>query len=417
MKTSIFHRLWNWEVTPAWALSQPWVPVWAIITMVGYVLLEVVLLAPATVIGLGAYLDLRARAFQEPTSYDFTIEIFPWLFLILLGFNVLFRIYIGLEGYFFNRRTSLDRGQFLRNLLVYNPAAMLTLGLHFALALALALTLAAMGFSFKNGMDFVLQTGANLRLWIQGHIPTLIALPQKWMAAVVAVTLYSFTNYFEHWLSHKNRFLWHVVHGPHHLPDMLHPIGAPLAYNFEIFFIPIRVILGAALTKLVYAEPMLLESALFALANYNFEIFNHSSAHYRIAAKSKILRFIGKLGGGHGAYHYLHHSSAERHQMANLGAGLWMLWDRIFGTFVEPPLETPEVGWTGNPEVWHNPLRVVFGGPARIVYELRHNRSPKMWTRILFGSVFWNPPKTVDYLKKVPTQKNATLQHESPSCR
>jgi sterol desaturase/sphingolipid hydroxylase (fatty acid hydroxylase superfamily) len=220
------------------------------------------------------------------------------------------------------------------------------------------------------------------------------------MAGVLAVTLYSFLNYFEHWLSHKNRFLWHVVHGPHHLPDLLHPIGAPLAYSFDIFFIPIRVVMGAALTKLVYAEPMLLESALFALASYCFEIFNHSTAHYKLSARSGILRFFSKLAGGHGAYHYLHHSSAERHQMTNLGAGLWMIWDRLFGTFEEPPLETPAVGWTGNPELHHNPLRVVFGGPARIWYEWRHNRGFSTRMKIFFGSVFWNPPVTTDYLKK-----------------
>jgi sterol desaturase/sphingolipid hydroxylase (fatty acid hydroxylase superfamily) len=238
-------------------------------------------------------------------------------------------------------------------------------------------------------------------------VPTLVALPQKWMAGVLAVTLYSFINYFEHWLSHKNRFLWHVVHGPHHLPDMLHPIGAPLAYTFDLFFIPVRVVLGAMLTKLVYAEPMLLESALFALASYCFEIFNHSTAHYTLSARSGLLRFISKLAGGHGAYHYLHHSSAARHQMTNLGAGLWMLWDRIFGTFEEPPREVPAVGWTGNPELYHNPLRVVFGGPARIWYELRNNPGLGMKMRIIFGSVFWNPPRTIDFLKKYRGEEDA----------
>ena len=58
------------------------------------------------------------------------------------------------------------------------------------------------------------------------------------------------------------------------------------------------------------------------------------------------------------------------------------------------------VGWTDNPEVYYNPIRVVFGGPARIGYELRHNRGFGMRMKILFGSVMWNPPMTIDYLKK-----------------
>lgn len=400
MMKSMFRRLWDFEVTAAVALQLRWLPAWAIGTMVAYVLLEVVLLAPSTVIGLSAYLDLRDRGFDVPSSYDFTQAIFPWAFILLLGINVCFRIFIGIEGYFAHVRAGLDRGLFFRNLLLYNPAALFALGVHFLLGLIGGLILLVLGFDFQAGFDFVLATGANLRLWLMEHVPTLISLPAKWMAAVVGLTLYSFTAYLEHWLSHRSRFLWHVVHGPHHLPDFLHPLGAPLAYNFDIFFVPIRVVVGAALTKLVFAEPMLLESALAALVAYCFEIFNHSTAHYEWAARSKVLRWISRLCGGHGAYHYLHHSSAERHQMVNLGSGIFMLWDRIFGTYSEPPTECPAVGWTGNPEIYGNPCRVVFGGPARIWYEWQHNRGFALRWRILFGSVHWNPPVTIDYLKK-----------------
>jgi hypothetical protein len=107
-----------------------------------------------------------------------------------------------------------------------------------------------------------------------------------------------------------------------------------------------------------------------------------------------------KYSGGHGAYHYLHHSSALEHQMVNLGGGIALLWDHVFGTFREPPLNAPAVGWTNNPEIYHNPLRVIFGGPARILYELRHNRGIALRLRVLFGPVDWNPPQTKDYLKK-----------------
>lgn len=402
-------RAWNWEIEPEWASKQRWVPAWAVLTMVIYVVMEVVVLAPATVVGLTDYLALKEKGFHDPGSYDFTARIFPYAFWILVGANLGFRIFIGIEGYFVHVRKGLDRGEFFRNLILYNPAAVFTLGLHMVIAAMVGAVLWLTGMGFNEGFEFVAGAGANLRIWISDHIPTLISLPEKWMAGLCVVTLYSFIAYFEHWISHKNRFLWHVVHAPHHLPDMLHPLGAPLAFSFDVFFIPIRVVLGVLLTKLVYAQPMVLEGALLALANYCFEIFNHSTAHYEIAARSKMLRFISKLGGGHGAYHYLHHSSAERHQMVNFGPGIWMIWDRLFGTFEEPPLERPSVGWTGNPRIWHNPLRVMFGGPARILYELRHN-SVWLWPRILFGSVYWNPPRTIDYIKAEVTEM-PILQH------
>jgi sterol desaturase/sphingolipid hydroxylase (fatty acid hydroxylase superfamily) len=399
-------------MTEETALRLPWVPVWAIVTMVGYVILEVAVLAPTTVIGLSAYMDLRSRGFAEASSYPFTAQIFPWAFLVLLLFNVSFRIFVGLEGYFVHRRADLDRGRFLRNVLLYNPAALMTLGLHFLIGLLFGVLLWLIGYRFYDGFEFILGSGSNLRHWLQDHVPTVVALPERWMAGIVAITLYSFVAYFEHWISHRSRFLWHVVHGPHHLPDLLHPIGAPLAYSFDFFLIPLRVVFGAALAKLVFAEPMLLESALFALVWYCFEIFNHSTAHYDLSARNKVLRFISQIGGGHGAYHYLHHSSAMHHQMVNLGAGVGMMWDRIFGTFEEPPIKIPPVGWTGNPGIHHNPLRVILGGPARILYELSHNAGFGTRWRILFGSVAWNPPKTIDYIKKskgdAPTHPSAS---------
>jgi sterol desaturase/sphingolipid hydroxylase (fatty acid hydroxylase superfamily) len=408
MAKGMLRRLWDYEITCEAALKQRWVPAWAALTMVIYVLMEVVVLATATVISFSAYLDLRAKDFQDPHSYDFTAQIFPWLYITLLVICVGFRIYIGMEGYFWRPRKDLDQGQFYRNMLVYNPASVGTLGLHFLVAALLGLALLAIGFDFQLGFDFVLRSGADLRLWIQAQIPTIIALPYKWMALILLVTLHSFTAYFEHWLTHKSRFLWHVVHAPHHLPDMLHPLGSPLANNFDFFLIPVRVVVGALMAKLVFAEPLLMESALYALASYCFEIFNHSSSHYDLVSRSRILRFIFKIGGGQGVYHYLHHSSAERHQMVNMGAGIWLIWDRLFGTFEEPPLERPAVGWTDNPEVYHNPIRVVLGGPARILYELRHNCGWKTRFLILFGGVMWNPPLTIDYIKKVKSPLTAT---------
>lgn len=399
-------RWWDWEMSPEWAGRQRWVPAWAILTMVIYVVMEVAVLAKTTVIGLGDYFLLRDRGFHDPGSYDFTAGIFPYVFWPLLVINVGFRIFIGIHGYFWRRSKGLNQKEFYRNLVLYNPASVFMLVLHAVIAAAFGGILWLCGFSFQDGYDFIAGTGANLREWICSHVPTLVSLPSRWMAGLCFLTLYTFINYFEHWISHKNRFLWHVVHGPHHIPETLHPLGSPLAYSFELFFIPVRVGLGVLLTKLVFAQPMILEGALLALASYCFEIFNHSTAHYEIAAGSKVLRFISKLAGGQGAYHYLHHSSAERHQMTNLGAGLWMIWDRIFGTFEEPPLERPPVGLTGNPAIHHNPLRVIFGGPARILYELRHN-SLRYWPGIFFGSVFWDPPATREYVKTEQNSQNS----------
>ena len=47
-----------------------------------------------------------------------------------------------------------------------------------------------------------------------------------------------------------------------------------------------------------------------------------------------------------------------------------------------------------------NPLRVIFGGPARIIYELRMNKNWKTRFLILFGPINYEPEISINYIKK-----------------
>ena len=42
-----------------------------------------------------------------------------------------------------------------------------------------------------------------------------------------------------------------------------------------------------------------------------------------------------------GNHHYVHHSSRKEHGLVNLETVFWMVWDRVFGTYVEPPDTRP----------------------------------------------------------------------------
>jgi hypothetical protein len=76
---------------------------------------------------------------------------------------------------------------------------------------------------------------------------------------------------------------------------------------------------------------------------------------------------------------------------------MFMIWDRIFGTFVEPPPEPAPSGLIGQPTLYPNPVRITFAGYVQIAYELIHNPSWKDRFKIIFGNINYTPPKTKDF--------------------
>ncbi len=371
-------RLWSAEVDATRAARARWLPPAVVACVVVYIFVELLLVPPSDEFATLA--DLRMLGTMP----------LAWIALVAVTFAV--RLAVSVVGYFVHAER-VDRVRLRRNLMVYAPAA----GIQVLLAAAVAAVATTLWPAVElAGVLHVLEEA------VDRWVPTLVELPAMPWAIFLGWTLYSFTAYFVHWLGHRSRLLWHVCHAPHHLPDYLHPLGAPLAFGFDfLVWIP-RVACATLAAKLFASEPLVLEVGLLALCAYCFEIFNHSSVHYELCQRNRLLRFATSLFGGHGAYHYVHHSSAREHQVANLGGGAFLMWDRLLGTFVEPPRERPAIGWTGDPAIRLNPLRVVFGGAARIAYELRHNPGLAERLRIVFGPIDYMPPRTRDFVTKPP---------------
>jgi sterol desaturase/sphingolipid hydroxylase (fatty acid hydroxylase superfamily) len=400
MIKSFVHKLWNFEIDEENAGKLTFVPAVIIFATIIYILVELLFMAPdSNLINLSQFSAFANQEIPVNNSFSFTSEYFPIAWIALIGFTFSFRLFISVHGYFFNSKVE-NKGLFYRNLLVYASSGLLTIIFSLLILVAAGLIYLALGYNFSDGMQFLSSIEHNISGWINLYIPTLIKIPYKIPVLIVAFSLYSLTAYFLHWLTHVSRFMWHVVHAPHHLPDYLHPLGAPLAYTFDFFLLLPKVLSAGIITKLFYTEPLILETALLALFFYNFEIFNHSAVHYKLARKNKFIHFMSQLTGGGGAYHFLHHSTAQEHQMANIGGGLFMIWDRLFGTFVEPSETRPTTGWTNGPATHMNPLRVILGGPAKILYELKHNKNWKTRLLIIFGNIEYVPPCTKEFIKK-----------------
>ncbi|MGI9589848.1 MAG: sterol desaturase family protein, partial [Myxococcota bacterium] len=208
--------------------------------------------------------------------------------------------------------------------------------------------------------------------------------------------------YAWHRLQHAWRPLWLLSHRPHHVATHLSipttlPAESPLA--FALNTIPQALLIGT-LTKLFASDPMLLEAMLWVVVTWTFtEVFNHTEATYHWTLGGPLRRAWFHFFGC-GAYHLVHHSSAEEHRLANLGGGPFMMWDRLFGTYHAPPAEKPRMGLTGRPALRMSPLRLALSGHVELVEELVRNRRWRDRLKILLGPTSFRPPVRVDHLTR-----------------
>jgi hypothetical protein len=147
---------------------------------------------------------------------------------------------------------------------------------------------------------------------------------------------------------------------------------------------------------MIYTEPLIVELIVIQIAFFVTEKFNHSSAFYEFAFKNKFVYGIFSFLGN-GPYHMTHHSAKEGEEIVNLANTGFNFWDRLFGTFQKPDKVCPPLGLTHQPKIKLNPFRLYFGGLLTILFELKHNKA-KYWFKILFGSVYFTPPVTRDFL-------------------
>ena len=169
--------------------------------------------------------------------------------------------------------------------------------------------------------------------------PNLLPL-DSWTTWLLAFLLYDFCYYWQHRLSHERTLLWasHVVH--HQSED--YNLGTALRQTSTSF-----------LFAWIFYIPMFLVGVPFdvfvtiAAANLVYQFWVHTEHIGKLGFLEKFLVTPSN--------HRVHHACNKRYIDANYG-GVFILWDRIFGTFVdETVLEKPIYGTLKPLRSW-NPL-------------------------------------------------------------
>lgn len=167
-------------------------------------------------------------------------------------------------------------------------------------------------------------------------------LPRNAGTTIAAILLTDFIYYWQHRMSHTNRWLW-FFHEVHHSSKFfnfttsfrLHWLGKSIA---PIYFAPL-ILIGFAPEQV----------GMFFVFNLFYQFILHTQLIGKIPLVEGILNTPSA--------HRVHHARNKDYFNKNFG-GIFMVWDRMFGTY-QAEFETPKFGTLGRFES-NNPFTVQF---------------------------------------------------------
>ena len=232
-----------------------------------------------------------------------------------------------------------------------------TLGL---LAGNIAMAFAIKGFAL--GLHFYLY---------QFRLIDLASLIPTWAIWAMTFALIDFVFYIYHRMSHRVRFLW-AIHMSHHSSEEMN-----FAVSFrQAWFGPVSKIPFFIVLPLLGLDPTII--AVAGVVSTLWGIVGHT-------------QIFGKLGPlelifNTPSHHRVHHGSNAQYIDKNYG-NLFIIWDRIFGTFEEEK-EPVTYGLVSNVNTF-NPIKITFMAWSSIIKDIKMENNLTENLNLIFG-----PPNT-----------------------
>ena len=200
----------------------------------------------------------------------------------------------------------------------------------------------------------------------------------SWDAAAACFVLDDLRYYLWHRASHRVRWLW-ADHVNHHSSQhynlstaLRQPWGGFLALPGVLFVAPL-ILLGFPLTMIAFVHGL----------NLVYQFWIHTESIGRFP------RWIESVMNTP-SHHRVHHATNARYLDANY-AGVFIVWDRMFGTFVEETQEdAPRYGIVGQIASF-NPLRIALHGWVSLGSDLIGARSLREFAGYLLAPPGWSP--------------------------
>lgn len=225
-------------------------------------------------------------------------------------------------------------------------------------------------------------------------------IPVSWWAWTILLFADDFTYYWYHRWHHEVRIFW-AAHVNHHSSQRLNfstalrqPWTVALYYNAFWFWLP-----------LVGFKPWMVLTMMSI--NLIYQYWTHTT-------------LIGKLGFfewfmNTPSHHRVHHASNVQYLDKN-HAGIFIIWDRLFGTFQEEH-EKPVYGLTTNITTY-NPVSIAFHEYRSIWKDVRKAKTFAEIIKYLFYPPGWSPDgssKTAKQLQKEMLSSKQSVKTNSYS--
>jgi sterol desaturase/sphingolipid hydroxylase (fatty acid hydroxylase superfamily) len=197
-----------------------------------------------------------------------------------------------------------------------------------------------------------------------------------WWAFVLCFFAEDLAYYWFHRVSHERRFFWasHVVHHSSQHYNLSTALRQTWTGNLGltwIFWLPLAFI--------GFPPEMV---ALFKGISLVYQFWIHTEAVDRLGPLEWVLNTP--------AHHRVHHATNPRYLDANY-AGVLIIWDRLFGTFVdETKSDPPRYGIIANLGTF-NPLRIAFHEWAGIARDLAAAKTWRARIGFVLGPPGWSP--------------------------
>jgi len=207
-----------------------------------------------------------------------------------------------------------------------------------------------------------------------------------WLTWVLAMVMYDFCYYWLHRLGHERTLLWaaHVAHHQsedYNLTTALRQTSTGFLLGW-IFYIPMYL-LG------IPAEVVVTVGSI----NLIYQFWVHTE-------------HVGKLGWYEWFFvtpsnHRVHHAQNDRYLDRNYG-GLFIIWDRLFGTYQEEMDDEPVVFGIRGPLRSFNPVRALTHIYVDMARDSWHTKRWRDKIRVWFGRTGWRP---ADVASRFPLEK------------
>ena len=227
--------------------------------------------------------------------------------------------------------------------------------------------------------------------WAYAHLAIVHWPRGSWVPWALAFALGDLGYWVYHRAGHRVAALW-AIHGVHHQAEEFNvsvAIRHPwLSDTYAALFYAPLPLLGVTSTQF-----------FFAIAMISFYAF---TAHTRVFLRTGLWLFVSPRT------HVLHHARNRPYRGMNLGA-MFTLWDRLFGTHVEPDPSVPiELGMPAGYRT-HDGARAQWIGWEDLVRLARQTPRWQDKVRVFVGPPGWLPPGAT-----LPTRAVARTDTEIP---